>query len=54
MLPHIQSEIFSKIYEKPMWPKNRYLDKPGTIEEFIKVRQEIIQKRKDIFVSPQV
>lgn len=54
MLPHIQSEIFSKIYEKPMWPKNRWLDKPGTVGEFIKVRQELIQKRKDIFVPPGI
>jgi len=49
MLPLIQSEIFSKIYEKPMWPKNRWLDRPGTSMEFKEVRQELIEKRKDIF-----
>ena len=53
MLPHIQSEVFAKIYEKPMWPKNRWLDRPGTSEEFTKVRQELIRKRKDIFVPPR-
>lgn len=53
MLPLIQSEIFSKIYEKPMWPKNHWLDRPGTPEEFKKVRQEIIRKRKDIFAPPE-
>jgi predicted amidohydrolase len=53
MLPHIQSEIFFKIYEKSMWPKNLWLDTPGISEEFTKVRQEIIRKRKDIFVPPE-
>jgi predicted amidohydrolase len=54
MLPLIQAEVFSKIYEKPMWPKNRWLDRPGTSAEFTKVRQELIQKRKDIFVPPKI
>lgn len=52
MLPLIQSEIFSKVYEKPMWPMNRWLDRPGTIQEFVKVRKELIRQRKDIFVPP--
>ena len=54
MLPLIQSEIFSKVYEKPMWPKNLWLDRPGTVQDFVKVRRELIQKRKDIFVPPKM
>jgi len=53
MLPHIQSELFSKIYEKPVWPKNCYLDKPGTVADNIQTRQKVIQQRKDMFVSPE-
>jgi predicted amidohydrolase len=53
ILPHIQSEIFSKIYEKSMWPKNLWLERPGTIEEYAKIRKELIQKREDIFVPPK-
>jgi beta-ureidopropionase len=43
-LPHIKSEIYKKIYEKPIWPKNLTLKEGSKTREAV---EEILYKTVD-------
>jgi len=51
----LRSEIYSKIYEKPRFPKNKYLEKPPeTLQETWPVIDECIQQclKEGIYTAP--
>lgn len=54
-IPHIKSEIYRKIYEKPVWPKNMAIKEPPKRREAVEevLYQTVEKLKKDgIFQSP--
>lgn len=54
-IPTMRAEVFSKIYERSYWPKNRFLQKPPeTVNEIWPVADEAIQQclKEGIFTPP--
>lgn len=54
-IPHIKSEIYRKIYEKPIWPKNLGIkEAPGRMEALDEILYQTIERLKGmgIFESP--
>jgi beta-ureidopropionase len=55
-LPHIKSEIFRKIYEEPVYPKNSRMKAPKQREEYTKEYMRVVETliQRDIFTAPSV
>ena len=55
-IPHIKSEIYRKIYEKPIWPKNLAIkEAPKRREAMEEILYQTMEKLKQqgVFVSPE-
>jgi len=50
------NHIFRKVYETEMWPKNSLLNKKesNTMEEWDRIRREVIERRRDIYTPSKL
>ena len=55
-LPHIKSEIFAKIYEKPVYPKNSRMKAPKQREEYTKEYMRVVETliQRGVFTAPSL
>jgi hypothetical protein len=55
-LPQIKSEIFRKIYEEPVYPKNSRLETPKQREEYTKEYMRVVETliQRGVFTAPSV
>jgi hypothetical protein len=55
-LPYLKTEMFKKIYEKPLWPKNMYIDTPpGKLDKYTEVYENCVKelRRRGVWISPE-
>jgi hypothetical protein len=55
-LPYLKMEMFKKIYEQPMWPKNMYINTPpAKLDKYIEVYENCVKelKRRGIWMPPE-
>lgn len=50
-MAYMPTEIFRKVYETKLWPKNILMEKTesNTMEEWDRLRREVIERRRDIY-----
>ena len=54
-LPTLRTEYFNKLYDKPIFPKNRWMEEPtGTRDEYVTMLRATIKKFQDegIYLVP--